>query len=857
MPSRTSHAESRPAADEERSAPRDGQPAERAQRAKPGRPASSEGQHERKQRVLTQGTSSVVHGIADALVIKSGDIFFLCKPDGDVPVDGDHGYGLYHADCRFLRGYELRIEGDVGDRLASSAGQGDTAVIELTNPDIRAGDGRTLPKERVGLTWTRALDGGRLRLQDTIALENFSLERSRFTLGLHLDARFEDIFDIRGLLDEEPGRLHPPAWRDGRLVFAYDGADDRERRLEVTFDPAPTHRDGEQASFEVDLDPRETQQIAIGLQVVMRPLRNGEQRGDGRTASSGRDAEATKAVDHPRPTHTGARHGGGSRTEVRPTEVRSNSLLLEGILRRSLEDLRVLRSEESGQEYFAAGLPWFGTLFGRDSLLTAVEMLPYDPWIAEQTLRVLASRQGSQVDDYREEQPGKILHELRVGELAALGAIPHTPFYGTVDATPLFCLLFARHATWTGSLDLFHELREHVDRALDWIDGYGDSDADGFTDYASSTGRGLVNQGWKDSGDAIANADGSLATPPIALVEVQGYVYAAKHELAALYGRAGDGAKAERLRKEAQQLRQRFEDRFWMEGRGTYALALQRDGKPAEVVSSNPGQALWGGIASPARAAGVRDSLMADSMFSGWGVRTLSVDERRYNPIGYHLGTVWPHDNALVAAGLRRYGFDDEADRIASGIIEAAARFPEYRLPEVFAGYDRSRFAVPVHYPVACHPQAWAAGAVPYLLMTMLGVEARAFDHQLRIARPALPGFVDSLELHGLRVGQAEADLRFERTASGVAVEAMEVRGDLRIFVEPAPLREEPARDAGRASGRGGSKGGQARGRRRHEAREDQDRGAHDGRPGSHEDARRPVHAVHGEATKGSHGASR
>jgi glycogen debranching enzyme len=450
-----------------------------------------------------------------------------------------------------------------------------------------------------------------------------------------------------------------------------------------------------------------------------------------------------------------------------------------------LRDLYILKSSLAEQEFFAAGVPWFVTLFGRDSLIASLESLAYNPAVAECTLRIMARYQGRKVDEWRDEQPGKMMHELRVGELAHLNEIPQTPYYGTIDATPLFLILLARHAAWTGELRVFNELRNAVEAALAWIAEYGDQDGDGYIEYQSSSKKGLINQGWKDSGDAIVNADGSLARPPIALVEVQGYVYLAKTSLAELYERAGDMEAGRRLRREAEALRSRFNRDFWLDDKGYYALALQAQNKPAAVISSNPGQALWTGIVDADKGRATAARLMADDMFSGWGIRTLSAKERRYNPIGYHLGTVWPHDNAIIAAGLRRYGFDREACRIFSSIVEAAPYFEHHRLPEVFAGFCRSAYGVPVRYPVACHPQAWAAGAVPYLVETALGLMPEAFDHRLRIVRPVLPDFVRSLEIRDIRVGAGRANLRFERKANGaVATAIVRVEGRLEVVAD-------------------------------------------------------------------------
>ena len=443
-------------------------------------------------------------------------------------------------------------------------------------------------------------------------------------------------------------------------------------------------------------------------------------------------------------------------------------------------------------------MPWFVTLFGRDSIITALQTLAYDPEIAAQTLRLLAKYQSRQVDEWRDAQPGKILHELRTGEMARLGEIPHTPYYGTINATPLFLTLVGRHAAWTGDLTLFDELRDNIELALEWINKYGDLDGDGFIEYASASEKGLINQGWKDSGDAIVNADGSLGRPPIALVEAQGYAYQAKREIASLFRRAGDDGRAERLESEADELRRRFNQDFWLEDKGIYALALQACQEPVAVVSSNPGHALWSGIADEDKARRTMERLMADDVFNGWGMRTLSERERRYNPIGYHLGTVWPHDNSIIAAGFKRYGFDEAAMRVFTGIVQAAMHFGNYRLPELFAGFHQREFGVPARYPVACHPQAWAAGSVPYLVETALGLVPEAFEQRLRVVRPQLPDFVYWLEVRSLRVGSAHADLRFERAMNGaIAFRVMRIDGRLDVVGDGPVLCGEDNRATG------------------------------------------------------------
>ena len=731
---------------------------------------SRDEEHKRKQQVLTPGTPSITKSIADAVVIKNENFFLVTNPNGNVPLGGDHGFGFYFNDTRFLSGYEVTLGEEHFNPLVSNASKGFEAVFELTNPEIRIEDGDRIPINEIGLKWERIIDAETQTLNELFSIRNYWRKKIKCPLTLSFEADFEDVFAIRGLLKEQPGKCKPPKYEDGALRFVYEGADDVTRSLVIHFSRKPEIIGDASVKFTFDLRPEESKEILVSLTVL-------------ETEKS----KKVEKVEHERPELDNVRQYMKQESDEwlqDQTRIHSDSLLLNRVLERSMRDLRTLRSNLEDEEYFAAGVPWFVTLFGRDSIITALQTLAYNPDIAEQTLRLLADYQGTEENSFREEQPGRILHELRVGELARLGEIPHTPYYGSIDATPLFLILLARHAAWTGSLKLFNDLRENIERAINWMDKFGGLGDGGYLSYKSKTGKGVVNQGWKDSGNGIVTADGSLAEPPIALVEVQGYAYMAKRMIADLYERAGDGDRAERLRDEAKLLYRCFNRDFWLENLGFYALALQNGGKPAAVISSNPGQALWTKIIDKSRAKQTVDRLMAKDMFSGWGIRTLSEKERSYNPIGYHLGTVWPHDNAIIASGFRKYGFDDEARKIFTGVVEAAMQFDYYRLPEVFAGFQRSEYNVPVHYPVACHPQAWSAGAVPYLVEIMLGLEPDAFSNRLLVVRPILPDFIDRLEVRGMQVGDATVDLKFERTSdSNVALKVLRVDGKLDIVL--------------------------------------------------------------------------
>jgi glycogen debranching enzyme len=467
------------------------------------------------------------------------------------------------------------------------------------------------------------------------------------------------------------------------------------------------------------------------------------------------------------------------------TTVSSDHDLFNLVVKRSVSDLRLLVNDGPGpgERYVAAGVPWFTTLFGRDALITAFQSLAFRPQIAVEILKVLAAHQATERDDWRDAEPGKILHELRAGEMARSGELPHTPYYGSIDSTPLWLVLLGATFDWTGDRALVEELWPHAVAALDWIDRYGDRDGDGFVEYERRSERGLVNQGWKDSSDAIRDRTGKQAVAPIALAEVQGYVYDAKRRMAKLARVRGDEAMGSRLDDEAAELQRRFEAAFWVEDQRYYAMALDRDKRQADAIASNAGQCLWSGIVSAERARDVIDHLLRPAMFSGWGIRTYAADQPGYNPIGYHTGTVWPHDTSLIASGLKRYGFDDASNRLVGQVLEAAQHFPESRLPELFCGFDRVEVRSPVPYPVACSPQAWAAGASFLFLETMLGLRAHADLNELELWHPHLPDWLTKVTLNDLRIGEGSVDLLFHRWRGTTSAEVLRKVGDIAVTI--------------------------------------------------------------------------
>jgi glycogen debranching enzyme len=712
----------------------------------------SRGEHGHRERALTQSQPARVGQTADALVLKDGDHFLLCGESGDVPMRGRHGLGLYWRDCRFLSGYELTMQGLPPVPLSSTAARGYETLHDLASPDLPAkGRRRAILKNTVAIRRQRIFHDG--VLYELNWIRNYNRVPVTFDLELRWRSGFEDIFVLRGLAAKGGGSVRPARLSGPDVVvLRADGSDGARRRTQLAFAPAPTELHRDRARFRIALAPGAETDVAVAVTLSI----------------ADRDPRliAPRRVQHDR------LHAAFERSHRKwlagMTTIRTSNELLNAVLDRSFRDLKLLETKLDGRRFFAAGVPWFTTLFGRDAAIVGLQLLPYDTAVALETLRLLARYQARTTDAFREAEPGKILHELRVGELARTGSIPQSPaYYGTVDATLLFVVLLAEYVRWSGDHGLASALEPNLDAAIDWATGYADHDGDGFLDYSGEYPGGLVNQGWKDSGNAIVNRDGTLVRPPVAPCEVQSYAYRALMAGAWLYAALGRDSDAAALRARARTLRAKFERSFWSEQLDCYALALERGGRRAMVASSNAGQVLWGGIASHAHARRVARRLMRPDLFSGWGIRTLSANAKAYNPLGYHIGSVWPHDNAMIISGLRAYGRDAEALTLASALFDAAAGFRDYRLPELFCGYARDPGGEPpVSYPVACSPQAWAAGAMPDVITSLLGLRADACARTVRVD-PVLPPWIDWIELDGLRLGTGTVDLRVERRSDG------------------------------------------------------------------------------------------
>jgi glycogen debranching enzyme len=686
--------------------------------------------------------------------LKEDALVLVTEDDGSIPLGGTSPLGLYYHDTQFLSGYALRVNGHAPLLLSANHEQNYVATFQLMQAEgARLGTARHT-QETISIRRTRFLSDG---LRERIGILNATPAAVDLVVEIELEATFRDMFAVRGyrdLTDAAAAKIEARS-DGGSFVLSCTGRDGVLRATRITTRPVADERDGGVLRFRRHLGGQEF--LSIEVRIVPTEDGSGEQPSP---------PAFDDAIDQ-----LNARY----RRFLRGcTRFRTSSETLdEGLIHQSALDLRALLEFHDTGPFPTAGIPWYAVPFGRDAIVCAYETLCWDPDVARGTLRLLAKYQGTKVDEQTEEEPGRIFHELRRGELARIGAIPHRPFYGSVDATPLFVHLFAETVRWTGDRTLWRELLPAAERALEWCDGpYGDPDRDGYVEHGARQSE-MRNQGWKDSAMSLSYADGRYVDLPAALVEVQGYVFAAKMALAELYAHDGDRARAERLRGEARELAERFERDYWMEDERCYAQALDAHKARVPAVTSNAGHALWSGIANADHAAETIHRLMQPDMFTGWGIRTLSSRYPTYNPMSYHNGSVWPHDNALIAEGFARYGHREEAAAVIEGIFEAGKRFTNARLPELFCGFARDlRFSSrPADYLVACIPQAWSAGVAFLCLRTLLGLEPRLADGKL-VVDPALPAWLTEIAAEDMRVHDAKVSFRAARRREGVVLEA-------------------------------------------------------------------------------------
>ena len=690
--------------------------------------------------------------------LKHGDTFAVFDHRGDIGGEPENPEGLYHRDTRMLSQLQLLLE-EARPLLLSSVTQDDNAVFtaDLSNPDLLE-DGKialrreTIHLSRMKFIWNSAC-------YERLVVRNFGDRPLTLRLTYRFASDFADLFEVRGEHRAARGESRAALESDHSVKLCYLGLDKIERVTHISFSPAPKTLTTARAAFDVSLRPRASRRFFVrcGLEDAAG--------GDWNGRLFYRRMRAARHALH--------------ESSKRAASIESSNTVYNEIARRSVSDLYMLVTDTPEGPYPYAGIPWFSTPFGRDGLVTALMTLWLDPEIAKGVLGFLAATQATALEPERDAEPGKILHEMRHGEMANLREVPFGRYYGSIDATPLFVLLLGEYFRRTGDLVTVRSLWPNAEAALAWIDRYGDRDGDGFVEYYRQTKDGLANQGWKDSFDAIFHHDGRLAEGPIALCEVQGYVYGAKRHAAVLAEALGFPERAAALAAEAEALRRRFEARFWCEEMSTYALALDGAKQPCRVIASNAGQVLFTGIASAEHAQRVARTLVAPASFSGWGIRTIASSESRYNPMSYHNGSIWPHDNGLIAMGLARYGLQGAAAQVFGALFEAASYMDLRRLPELYCGFTRIERNAPTQYPVACSPQAWASATPLCLLQASLGLELLDRTGEVKFYRPMLPSFLDHVHLRNLKLSGGSVDVLLHRQDKNVAVTVTRREGDI------------------------------------------------------------------------------
>ncbi|KUP04930.1 amylo-alpha-1,6-glucosidase [Bacillus coahuilensis p1.1.43] len=687
----------------------------------------------------------------DYRVIKDNDLFLLTEPNGNIILDHPYGLGLYTKDTRFLSQLSIDINGKDPVLLSSEADENFYTKILLTNQHDEQDGEIKLWRESVQIERSRFIHDG--VLYETFTFTNYYPKPIEFTFNTHFDVDFADMFIVRGFQNGDIGERTGQHVSGQTLSFSYQGADDIKRSTLIEWDCIQQSATEQgTVSFGLQLENAETSTITFKIQPII---------GEEQTKVAKPVAVALSEIKKSAETW--------DRSTAR---VETDHKGFQRLVTRGLADLKVLLTDLGHGSLPVAGLPWFGVPFGRDSLIAALQLLPFNAEVAKGTLRTMANMQGTKKDAWRDEQPGKIMHEIRFGELANTGQIPFTPYYGTIDATPLFLILLVEYVSWTGDISLVKELQENIDAALIWIDSYGDQDGDLYVEYHQESSKGIANQGWKDSGDSIVHRNGDYAKTPIALSEVQGYVYQAKVGIASIYQYLHEDKKAATLLKEAEELKARYNEDFWMPDEGFYAIALDENKKQVGTITSNPGHTLWSGILPEERVKVVSDMLVSDKMFSGFGIRTMGEGEAAYNPMSYHDGSIWPHDNSMIVIGMSKSGQKEHALKVMEGLVKASQHFEYDRLPELFCGYS-DELGKAVKYPVACSPQAWAAGTPLVFVQSLLGLFPNAINKTITL-NPSLLSGMNELKVENMQIGKGVLSLHVQAINGQLHVNTLE-----------------------------------------------------------------------------------
>jgi glycogen debranching enzyme len=699
-----------------------------------------------KETFVVFGTSSLTED--KTIVLKYDKIFAIFNKYGDIIPFQNSAQGIFYQGTRFLSDFRFLIDGNKPMFLSSNLRErSEMFVADLTNPDIIADHQLKLEKGTIHILRKKILWDS--FYYEQFHFHNFGLEEIEFTVELDFDADFDDIFEIRGTHRLKKGVKLPLKSDKDNISIGYVGVDQVERVTHIKIDPEPDRMEGSHMFFSVHLLPGHDYIISATFTFMVGGKKDGKV------------LDFRKAVKKHKQWF--------DYIDSNSCEINTSNEQFNHWINRSRTDLITMITNTPFGPYPYAGIPWYDAPFGRDGIITALECLWISPEVSKGVLKYLAATQAKEEDSFRDAEPGKILHEARDGEMAALNEIPFRQYYGTIDATPLFIVLAGAYYIRTGDLKTIREIWDNIEHALDWIDRYGINYHDLFAGYSRKEKSGLFNQGWKDSYDSISYQDGELADLPIALCEVQGYVYDAWLKAALLARAVGFEEKANRLEQRARRMQQKFSENFWSEEKSAFYIALAGTNKPCDVLSSNAGHCLFSAIATPEQARKLSLSLLSEDMFTGWGIRTLGSGEVRYNPMSYHNGSVWPHDNALIAYGFSRYGLKEEVKKITAGLFDASLS-DEGRLPELFCGFKRRVGEAPTSYPVACSPQAWSVAAVFILIQALLGMEINEVDNIIRFYRPVLPEYIDRMTIKNLKLRNRKITINIIRTADSVSI---------------------------------------------------------------------------------------